>query len=193
MITALELYMDKLYTALAPMPPEERLALVRETAQRIRERAQRLGTTEEKLIADMEAPEDTARKFVARWQAQQAPQRPQPETQPEEAQPVEPVREEKCHTPTGLGKALLGLLTLFLLLPVVLVPLGLVLGGVLLPITGIIGGAVGLFGRALGSGMAAFGHIIGLFIRLAIAIFMFKVGLRVLRAVLRGLRSLLSM
>ena len=77
MITALELYMDKLYTALAPMPPEERLALVRETAQRIRERAQRLGTTEEKLIADMEAPEDTARKFVARWQAQQAPQRPQ--------------------------------------------------------------------------------------------------------------------
>ena len=191
MITALELYMDKLYTALAPMPPEERLALVRETAQRIRERAQRLNTTEEKLIADMEAPEDTARKFVARWQAQQAPQRPQPETQPEEAQPVETTCRDSCHA-TGLGKALLGLLTLFLLLPVVLVPLGLVLGGVLLPITGIIGGAVGLFGRALGSGMAAFGHIIGLLIRLAIAIFMFKVGLRVLRAVLRGLRSLLS-
>ena len=192
MITALELYMDKLYTALAPMPPEERLALVRETAQRIRERAQRLGTTEDKLIADMEAPEDTARKFVARWQAQQAPQRPQPETQPEEAQPAETPCRDSCHA-TGLGKALLGLLTLFLLLPVVLVPLGLVLGGVLLPITGIIGGAVGLFGRALGSGMAAFGHIIGLLIRLAIAIFMFKVGLRVLRAVLRGLRSLLSM
>ena len=36
MITALELYMDKLYTALAPMP-RERLALVRETAQRIRD------------------------------------------------------------------------------------------------------------------------------------------------------------
>ncbi len=199
MITALETYMDALYTGMHPMPAEERLRIVRETAQRIRERAARLQMREEDLIADMESPGETARKFRDRWQAQQMPpvqatRDTPPAADPKPADRAETkVPETRTHHATfPWGKLALGVL----LLPVMLVVAAVVLGAVLVPVTAIVGAVFAIPGIVIGQGLQLFGwaipQVIGLAVRVFVGIILFKVGIRVLRSIFNALRPNVS-
>lgn len=194
MITALETYMDALYTGMYPMPNEERLRIVRETAQRIKERAARLQMSEENLLKDMESPQETARKFLSRWQSQQAPmERPAKQPEPETA-PEAPAPGYKPKAGMGIAKVLLMVFLLPVLFPLLILPVVFVVLGVLLPVVGVLSAVTSLLGLPFAHmyvlGMNA-PPVVGLALNILAGVMLFKLGrhlLRKLRPYLRGVR-----
>lgn len=195
MITALETYMDAMYVGMQPIPREERLRIVRQTAQRIRERAARLQMSEADLIADMESPQETARKFLSRWQAQRAPAgrtAPQPEAAPDPVK-EKAVPERSPALGLGLVKLLLMMILLPVLLPLLLLPVVFVALGVLLPLAGIAGVLLPLLGLPMMGGLFLLGlhmpPLVSLALNILAGVLLFRLGVHVLGRVLPRVRG----